>query len=78
MRGVDHGVDGLSPQELHEPVDPAESADADGDRLRLRIGRPASQRQQRREPGVARDLARERRGFGRATEDQDFEGHGRE
>ena len=49
-----------------------------GDRLRLRVGGAAGERQDRREARVAGDLSRERGGFRRAAEDQDAEGHGRE
>ena len=70
MRGVDHRVDLVRPQEVGEPLCTAETADTGGDRLRPgRRGAPG-QRQRRLEAHVAGDALGQSRGFRGAAEDE--------
>jgi len=78
MRGIDDGLDLVVAQEAGEALDAAKAAAAGRNRLWPRLGRAAGERQDRREPRVARDLAGQCRGLDGAAEDQDSQGHGRE
>ena len=76
MRGIDHCGDGLLAEEAREALDPAEAADARGQRLRPGRRGSAGQRQRRLEARIVGEESRQRGRFRRAAEDQNAKRHG--
>ena len=70
MRGVDQQIDGLGAQVSGEPVGATVPADAAGDGRQHRRDRPPGEGQHGRDPGLARQPPRQRRGFGGAAQNQ--------
>ena len=71
MGRVDHGCDPLVLQEACEPGFAAEAADPGRDRGRPRVLGASGEGQERVEMRTGRKTLRERRGFGRAAENED-------
>jgi hypothetical protein len=74
MRNVDHRIDLMLAKIPRQPFDAAEAADPRRQGLRARRRRAAGERQRRFEARIARESLRQRRGFGRAAEDEDAHG----
>ena len=68
MRGIDHGIDLLDREPSGKTVGATKAADAAGNVRRQRRCRSPGQRIGRREALIARQLLRQREGFGRSSE----------